>query len=145
MMISEYLGNHVSSMLGKAPFKNWPVEQSSEEDLEESITHYLFTRHGLELRCDRDDNISVIFLYADNYGGFDEGLLEIPFSSSRAQTLEHFGSPSKSGGKTSDPVLGEYGAWDRFTRQGYAIHVEYRTDSDRISKITLMRSEVVPE
>ena len=145
MIISEYLGNHVSSLLGQAPFRNWPVEQSSEDCLEVPITHHLFKNHGLELRCDRDDKISVIFLYADDYNGFDEGLFEIPFSLSRAQVQEHFGRPSKSGGKISDPVLGEYGAWDRFIRPGHAVHIEYRTDSDRIRKITLMRSDVVPE
>jgi hypothetical protein len=145
MMFSEYLGNHVSRMLGKAPFKDWPVERSFEDCLEEPITHYVFKKHGLELRCDSEDNISAIFLSADDHGGFDEALFEIPFSSSRAQVQEHFGRPSKSGGKLSDPVLGEYGAWDRFTRKGNVIHIEYRPDSDRIRKITLIRSDVVPE
>jgi len=145
MRISEFLGNHVSSILREAPFKNWPVEQSSEDDLEEPGTDYQFREHGLELRCDLDDKVRVIFLHAEDLGGFDEGLLEIPFSSSRTQVQEYFGTPSKSGGKYSDPVLGEYGEWDRFERQGYAIHIEYRTDSDRIRQITLMRSDVVPE
>jgi len=140
----EYLGKHVSIMLEETPFKNWPVEKSFEDDLEERIIHYVFKEHGLALRCDKNDKICVIFLYSDNYNGFDESLFEIPFSLNREQVLEHFGAPSESGGKISDPILGEYGAWDRFTRQEYAIHIEYRIESDRIKRITLMRSDVIP-
>jgi hypothetical protein len=42
-----------------------------------------------------------------------------------------------------DPILGEYGPWDRFARLGYTIHVEYRADADCIKMITLMRPDVV--
>jgi hypothetical protein len=144
MKIPEYLGKHVSILLEEVPFKNWPVEKSIEDDLEEKLTSYMFKEHGFEVSCDRNDKISVIFLYSDKYNGFAESLFEIPFSWNQKQVLEHFGVPSKSGGKVSDPILGDYGPWDRFTRPGYAIHVRYRTDSDRIKQITLMRSDVVP-
>lgn len=144
MRIAEYLGKNVSIILNETPFKNWPVEKITEDELEEKLTSYTFNGHGLELNCDPNDNVSAIFLHPNKYGGFDESLFEISFSLSRKQVLEHFGTPSKSGEKNSSAILGDSGPWDLFTRLGYAIHVEYRTDSDRINLITLMRSDVIP-
>jgi hypothetical protein len=142
--IANYLGKPASTMLEAAPFKTWPVEKSFEEDLEEPEIHYVFQQHGLAMRCDRNDKINVIFLYSDEYNGFDESLLELPFSWNRRNVLEHWGTPSKSGSRTSDQILGDYGAWDRFAMSGYEIHVEYQTDSDSIKMFTLMRDDVVP-
>jgi len=150
MNIPEYLGKSISILLETTPFKNWPVEKVIEEELEEKLTSYIFKEHGFEVSCDPNDTISVIFLYSKQYkysiryNGFDEKLFEISFSSTQKQVLEHFGAPSESGGKVSDPILGDYGCWDRFTRPRYAIHVEYRSNSDGIKLITLMRSDVVP-
>lgn len=141
--IAQYLGNPASTMLESSPFKLWPVEKSFEDDLPEPIIHYVFPQHGLELRCDRHDIVSTIFLYSDEFNGFDESLLDAPFSSNRNKVIEILGVPSKSGGKISDPILGDYGAWDRFARVGHAIHVEYGADADRIKKITLIRADVV--
>ena len=142
-IIANYLGSPASTMLEATPFKRWPVEKSFEDDLDAPIIHYVFPEHGLELRCDGDDRVSAIFLYSDEFNGFDESLLDAPFSSSRKKVIQLFGSPYKSGGKTDDPILGEYGPWDRFAGLGYMIHVEYRADADRIKKITLMRPDVV--
>jgi len=139
--LANYLGKPASSMLEASPFKLWPVEKSFEKDLPKLIIHYVFPQQGLELRCDRHDNVSSIFLYSN---GFDENLLDAPFSSSRKQVIEFLGTPSKSGEKITDPILGEYGPWDRFARLGHTIHVEYRADADRIKMITLMRPDVVP-
>lgn len=145
MNIEKYLGEHVSKMRQGLPFKNWVVERSLEECLEEPIIHYVFQGRGVELRCDQDDKISAIFLLTDEHNDFGEHLFEIPFSLNRAAVLEHFGKPSNSGDKVSDPVLGEYGAWDRFSRPGHAIHVEYWNNADRIKGITLIRGDIVPE
>ena len=142
--LANYLGNPASAMLEDLPFKVWPVQKSFEDDLPERIIHYVFPQHGLELRCDSHDNVSTIFLYSDEFNGFDESLFDVPFSSSRLQVKERLGTPSKSGGKISDPILGEYGAWDRFARSGHTVHIEYRADADNIKKITLIRSDVVP-
>ncbi|HTV42549.1 MAG TPA: hypothetical protein VMF08_18435 [Candidatus Sulfotelmatobacter sp.] len=142
--MSEYLGKHVSSMLRKEPFRNWPIERSVDDDLEEREINYVFKENGLALCCDQNDQISAIFLYSEHYKGFDETLSDVPLSWGRAQVLDHFGSPSKSGGKLNDPILGALGPWDRFIRLGFTIHIEYRPDSDRIKMVTLMRSDVVP-
>ncbi len=144
MILTEYLGNQVSRILESDPFKHWPVATYTEDNLDEEILHYIFSDHGLELRCDAYCSVCAIFIFSQEYGGFDESLFEIPFSLKREQVLEHFGEPSKTGERFSDPILGEYGAWDRFRRPGIAIHVEYRADADEISKITLMRSDIIP-
>ena len=144
MQMTEFLGSHVSKILESEPFKNWPVERSVDDDLDERIIHYVFNEHGLELRCDADENVSTIFLHSEEYNGFDESISRIPFSLRREEVLERFGTPSKRGDKTSDPILGVCGAWDRFPRPNSAIHVEYRPDADEIKKITLIRGDVVP-
>lgn len=131
-------------MLAAPPFRFWAFEESHEHDLDEPITHYVFPRHGLELRCDSYGNVSTIFLYSDELNGFDEKLLGIPFSLTRKEVLERFGAPTKSGGRVRDQILGDYGAWDRFARSGRAIHIEYRADADSIKKITLIRADAVP-
>lgn len=142
--MTEYIGNHISQLLEKDPFRCWPVEKSIEEDLDEPITCYVFNAHGLEVECDRDDKICVIFLYPEELGGFDESLFEIPFSSTRSQVRKRLSIPSKTGNKLTDPVLGKLGAWDRFTLPNFTIHIQYEYDADRISLITLMRNDVVP-
>ena len=131
-------------MLGEVPFSLWPVEKSIEDDPGVPLVHYVFPKHGMELCCDLDDRISVIFLFADEFGGFDESLLGIPFSWSRREVIAYFGAPSKSGAARKDPILGEYGPWDRFLVRGYAVRVEYRTDADCIKDITLMREDAIP-
>lgn len=142
--ISDYLDFQASIMLKDEPFKNWAVERSLEEDLDPPIVHYVFPRRGLELRCDDDEKISVIFLRSHEGDVFGDTLIEPSFSWTRQQVLEHFGCPSKSGDKSSHPILGDSGAWDRFAMPGYTIRCEYKMDSAGIQKITFMRNDVVP-
>ncbi len=141
MGLSKYLGAPVSELLEAVPFRDWRVEESTEDQLDEPIVHFVFEENGLELRCDEARNISVIFLDSS----FDRSLSEVPFARSRAHVREHFAvAPSKGGEATNDPVLGAYGAWDRFLLPGYAVHVEYRTDADQVGATTLMRSHTIP-
>ena len=144
MKMDEYLGRDVTDFLNTAPFKDWPVEKSVENELGERIVHYIFDGNGLELRCDGRENISTIFLYFSEYGGFDESLAGIPFNLRRNQVLDRFGPAQKSGEKFSDPILGDCGAWDRFSLSNCVIHFEYKTDADAISKITFIRRDTVP-
>ncbi len=144
MQMTEFLGSHVSTLLENKPFEDWPVERFVEDDLDEREVHYVFHNHGLELCCDVSDNIKSIFLHSERFGGFDESVSGVPFSLRRRDVLELFGTPSKSGGKISDPILGEFGAWDRFSCASSAIHVEYKTKTEGIQMITLMRGDAVP-
>jgi hypothetical protein len=142
MRMAEHLGKHISSMLQSEPFKNWAVERSTEDDLDEQRIFYVFTGRSLYVECDRDERVCTLFMRAEECEGFT--LSEIPFALDRKQLLERLGSPSKSGASISDPVLGSQGAWDRFTRPHYVVHVQYQTERDAIYMITLMRPDVVP-
>lgn len=143
-LIASYLDKDASTLLAEQPFKNWNYERSVESDLETPLIDYVFPRDGMDFVCDSEDKVNSIFLYSDEIRRFRGDVQDLPLKSSRQEVLARLGSPSRSGGKTSDPILGEYGAWDRFVRSGYAIHVEYRLDVDVINKITLMRADVVP-
>lgn len=139
--LTDYLGACASNMLRDEPFSNWRFERSIENDLEEPIVQYVFPEHSMDLRCDGDEKIDVIFLSEERQGPQDGNLFEVPFTWSRDQVLSHFGPPAKSGPKVTDPILGNYGEWDRFVRQGYTVHFEYRTDRDEIRQITLSRKK----
>lgn len=143
-VIASYLGKDASALLAELPFKSWTYERMIENDLEKPLIDYVFVQDGMDFVCDEEDKVSSIFLYSDESRCFKEGVQDLPLTSSRREVIDRLGSPSKSGGRISDPILGEYGSWDRFTRLGYVIHVEYRLNADVINKITLMRGDVVP-
>ena len=142
--LANYLGGKARALLADPPFKNWTFEKSCETDLEEPLIDYVFVHDGMDFVCDGEDKIRSIFLYCDESRCFTEDVQDLSFTLGREEIIARLGSPSKSGGRISDPVLGEYGAWDRFARSGYVIHVEYRLDADSIRKITLMRADAVP-
>ncbi len=137
--LARYLGRPVADMLGDMPFKFWPVEESHEEDLNPPLTNYEFPENGLSVTCDKA--VRAIFLQSEE---FDEYLLGFPFSLTRQQIRERFGTPTRSGVKHTDEILGEMGNWDRFDGPEYAVHVEFWPDADRIKMITLMRPDVAP-
>lgn len=143
MKLFRYLGHNASEMLSTPPFNGWSYEKSLEEDLDLPIIHYIVKECGLELRCDLDDKVSVIFVNAGR-GGVLEPYLGVTFESTRAQVLECFGAPTESGEQTHDPILGKYGAWDRFAIPGGAVHVEYNINDDSLAKVTFMRDDVAP-
>ncbi len=138
--LTQYLGADVNSLLRIPPFSGWDVTKSTEQDLPKKEVWYEFEGHGIEVICDEADRIQTIFLHR----GDGEALSEIPFSASRREVLERYGSPSKSGEPARIPVLGDRGSWDRFTLPGAAIHVQYRLDRDEIEMITLMHPDTVP-
>ena len=142
--LEKYLGKPASNMLSDAPFKDWVFERTFENDLKESRIDYVFPQNGLDFICDGDDRVRTIFLYSDDHRCVGKGPVDLPFSLTRQEVIERLGSPSKSGGLVNDPILGDFGGWDRFSRLSSSIHVEYSADSDRINKITFMRADVVP-
>ena len=138
------LGKQASILLADSPFKDWTFKKSFEADLEKPLIDYVFAHNGMDFVCDEHDKVNTIFLYFDKFRSFKESIQDLPSSTSRREVIARLGSPSKSGGRINDPILGKYGAWDRFTRPGYAIHVEYRLDVEIINKITLIRADVIP-
>jgi hypothetical protein len=138
--LTDYLGADVNELLRSPPFSGWEVTRSVERDLPKTEVWYEFEGHGVEVICDEADRIQTIFLHQ----GAGEALSDVPFSLSRREVLERYGSPSKSGGISRIPVLGDRGAWDRFALRGATIHFQYRLDRDEIDMITLMCPHVAP-
>jgi len=142
MHFTKYIGTHISKLLDDELLKNWPVEKYIENYLDEKIYVYIFKEHGLEVSCNCEHYVNVIFLYAEEYGGFDDSLIELSFTFKREQILNLFGIPSKHGDSVNHPILGDSGSWDRFTRKKETIHIEYKTNVDEINKITLMQNDM---
>ncbi len=140
MRLTGYLGSHVSELLAIPAFCGWKITRSLDEDLPTKEVWYEFEGHGVEVICDDDERIRTIFLHR----GGGEALSEVPFSLTRREVLERFGTPSKSGEAARIPALGDRGAWDRFALPVGSIHVQYRLDRDEIEMITLMARGTEP-
>ena len=145
MKIEKFLGECADTLLSAYPFNQWNVEKSFEDELDEPVIHYVFPENGLELRCDADDKISVIFVFTKKFGELNKTQFDVLLGWKQKQILAQFGEPSKSGIASKHPVLGEYGAWDRFVLKEYAVRYEYDIESEVINKITFMRDDLVPQ
>lgn len=142
--LADYLGSPASALLSAPPFSAWRVERSVERDLSPRRIYYEFLDLGLEFLADAQDNVSSIFVFFDDERSFRVRLAGVSGSSTRSEMLEWLGTPSKSGTGTSDPIMGDTGAWDRFATPGYAIHLQYQLNDDRLKAVTLMRPDDVP-
>ncbi len=143
MRMAEYLGLKASCLLETELFKNCPVKRMVDDDSDPPEVRIRIVGCGLALNCDRkDERVNAIFLESEEFAG--AVLSEVPFYLSRDEVLERFGSPSKSGKAISDPILGEYGPWDRFEGPKCTVHIQYKVHSNSIERITLMRNDVVP-
>ena len=142
--LARHLGSSASNLLADARLKNWNFDREIETELADVRIYYTFPKNGFAFYCDEADEIAAIFLYSDEYEGFEGGLLDLPFSSTRQEVIKRLGSASKSGAPISDPILGDSGPWDRFAKSGYSIHIWYGANSDSIRLITLMRADAVP-
>ncbi|TIT77765.1 MAG: hypothetical protein E5W56_07875 [Mesorhizobium sp.] len=141
MRLLDFLGKPASHLLTSDPFKLWDFERSVDDDLPEQTVNFEAGRQGFSFTCDSDETINTIFVESDD---FDKSLIEISFSTRRWEVQSILGLPSKSGKPHTDPILGEYGPWDRYDEERYSIHIEYQPYADRIRRITLMRTDVVP-
>ncbi|CAN5133636.1 hypothetical protein BH11PSE2_BH11PSE2_16870 [soil metagenome] len=138
-----YLGCQTSAVLSRLPFSSWEFERSTENDVSKPRIDYVFPKAGIDLVSDLEDKIRTLFVHFGDDRCF-EGLAGFSQSSTQCEMLERFGVPSNSGGGFKDPVLGDFGAWDRYSKTKYSIHIQYRAGDDRIALVTLMRADAVP-
>jgi hypothetical protein len=144
MMLAKYLGKTASCLLESEPFERWPVERLVDTDSDPPTVGYIFVGCGLQFNCDTgSERIRSIFLEKGAHGGTP--LSGIPFTMKRKEVLAYIGIPSESGEQFSDPILGEFGAWDRFEMPDHTLHIQYKANSGDIDKVTLMLNDVVPE
>ncbi len=88
-----------------------------------------------------DGIIQTVFLNFDN--GYTE-FLGFTRETTRKQVIECFGIPEKYEDKSSVPILGDKGAWERYRFATYSVHLEHEVDDERLKMVTIMINEVVP-
>lgn len=142
MEITNYIGKPISTLLTTEQFNGKYYLRAIENETYEPSISYVFSSLEIEILCDLDETIRTIFLIRNIIG--DTKITDIDFSLSRNEVRKKFGIPSKSGGKSTSEFLGPYGAWDRFKKERFTIHIEYNLDFDGIRRVTIMRNDVVP-
>lgn len=140
MKLADYLGAPASTLMSNSRFAACRFVRSEEVELPLPEVWYESKKCGISLVCGRDETIRTIFLRRD----LDLMTGELRFAMRRRQVLDLLGNPSKSGGPTRHPVLGESGAWDRFRREQHSVHVQYGVDDERIELLTLIRPDAAP-
>lgn len=144
MKLSSFIGKSIDSLLEKKPFSDWNLEKSLDDEGEELVYHYVFIENGLEVRCNEDLKICVIFINSSEYGGFKEEFEDAPLTSEKSEVINGFGAPTMSGGPVDHPILGRSGAWDLFVLDDFAIHFQYKIGSEKIERITIMNHDSLP-
>lgn len=146
MAMTQFLGKHISELLGTSPFAEWPFRTSAIDQEEEHLISYVFEENGMEIKCDSNRRIETIFLHAEELGGFDESLLDFLFTNPREHVREHLGTPSRCREGFTDETLGKFGPWDRYdyADPNFSAHFQYTTSGTGIKMFTLMRGDVVP-
>lgn len=140
--VSKYLGCKSSAILADDFCKGWRFRKVERRDSDSHRNDYVFSRRGLSFSSDGDDVVVAIFLSFKACPPFDSGFDDLPFSFGRLEVRGRFGEPSKSRDGFFDPILGDYGAWDRFNLSTHVLHVQYSSERDGIELITLMRPDV---
>lgn len=140
MRFLDYLGRPAADLITLAPFNTWQFDRELDADIPGNTLDYVADHAGFSFACD-DHGITTIFVESDEFAQFLGG---ISFSHNREEVRCFLGKPSKIGKPYSDPILGEYGPWDRYDDDRQSIHIEYEPRADRIKRITLMRADVAP-
>jgi hypothetical protein len=138
------IGKPVEGVLSDLEFNSFAFERSVSLDVDPPRIDYVFKEHGIALTCNLDDRVRTIFLERKDDERFGVDLTDLPLSLSREGVRDHLGAPFKSGGLINDPILGDFGPWDRFDNAEHLVHVEYHKESDRIRMITVMSADWAP-
>jgi hypothetical protein len=144
------LGLPITSDIVQDMVASESLEQVIEDDLEEreSTRGYLSCSRGGYSLAHTDGFIDTIFVFVartEKYQPFRGPLLARTTSAStRDHVRKAFGEPERSGEPKTVPVLGRYGAFDRYRQGDLYLHFEYTEPDERIKQITVMTSERAP-
>lgn len=114
------------------------------EDLEEGENkeYYVSAKDKTwEILLGKNNRVETIFLYLARNG---EGILGITKLMNSADIIKLIGKPTKSEEKQFVPILGEYGAWERYNFDRYCIHIQHNLEDTEVEQITIMLPEVAP-
>ncbi len=143
MEISKKLGRNAGSVLESVPFNQWDFERTLDEDSDPPLIGYRSKDGAIQMNCDvGSENLRSLF-FGQKLAG-NPAFEDLPFELGRTEVVAKFGEASKSGGKLVHPILGEMGAWDRFQKDGFVLHLEYGADSEIVERVTIMRDDVAP-
>jgi hypothetical protein len=135
--MASLLGLAIAEVLRTEPFSGWTCEASDDRGL--GRTNYVFRQHGVDLVCDALGHVTTIFLHCSADRRFRPELVDLPFGWPRAQVRAALGSPARSGEASTDPLLGEYGPWDRFTLDEFDLHVHFIPSGQAIELLAFLR------
>ena len=88
-----------------------------------------------EISLGEDYIVKTIFLYLNR--GYRE-FKNISASTTREEVYRQFGKPKKECGESEHPILGKYGAWEKYEFDRYSVHIEHELDHDSVKMITIM-------
>ncbi len=101
------------------------------------------------MELDKAHKVVVLFLYSGDAPGYKKCTLPLPngltFSTGRAAAARLLGLPSKSGGPVDSLDDRPPFYWDRWDVPTYSMHVRYAPALDRITEVTIMRPDRVPD
>lgn len=111
--------------------------------------HYFkFQADGLSLATDEGMMIETIFLYGGDREGFKRYERDLPHGLrldwDQRYVRAALGQPSASGGGEEIPLYGLAARWDRYDFPTYSLHLEYTSEGQGISLVTLSTPEATP-
>lgn len=143
-LLLSLLGSSLDSEEVQSRIETDELKLEKLEDLEEGQAEQAFLEsydNGYSISF--SDGVAVaVFLKVTAKNQYAAYRGDLPFglsaSSSRTQVREKMGEPLQSAEPHSDPILGDYGAWDKYEYQGAAVHFQFRLDENGIELVTLM-------
>ena len=134
-----------------AAFPQWRLDRRvNEDELHENLPttiRYASKPNGLEIECDAEDVVKVIYLHSSGHEGFEgypDPVAGVELSWDRTKVRARLGPPSRAGEAKSIPGLGSYGPWDRYDFATHSIHFQFHPTLPRVSLITIMAPDSVP-
>lgn len=125
-----------------------PLMTESTSGLIEDRLHLLFPTHGVEFVADLDGRVSTIVFYSSKAEGFREFSGSLPESISFGECEQviqrRLGQPSSKGGGQTIQFFGKVPKWNRYDREGFALHIQYGDDERSIKVVSLMRPDSIP-
>ena len=88
-----------------------------------------------EFSLSSTNRIETIFLYLNKGYGEYEGISSVM---SKDDIIFLLGVPDLAGEPHVSPILGSYGAWEKYKRDDHYLHIEHVEEYCGVSKITLM-------
>lgn len=116
------------------------VKLPSREKIEDR-SHISVLNKGISFVLGDHVTIGAIQLHSDGHEGFSAytGSLpnELDFNMGKSDVRAALGEPEKYGEEKEVAIFGKIPAWDRFSRKGFKLHVEYEFGGKKIRMVSV--------